>query len=119
MAYANRLVGGITALGTVATATLPYFSRMAAENDWAACWHTLKRYSILLLATTVPLTLLFIAFSRPLVQGLYQHGAFTVADADLVARLQALLAIQIPCLALCALLVRFIFREADSVRRRE
>src|ERR1051326_8928091 len=51
LAYANRLVGGITGLGTVAlsTATLPYFSRMAAENDWASCWHTLKRYSALLL----------------------------------------------------------------------
>jgi putative peptidoglycan lipid II flippase len=88
---------------------------MAADNDWAGCWHTLKRYSTLLIAATVPLTLLFIAFSRPLVRVLYQRGAFTVADADLVARLQGLLAIQIPCLMVCALLVRFI----SAIRRND
>jgi len=110
LAYANRLVNGITGLGAVAlsTATLPYFSRMAAESDWAACWHTLKRYSTLLLVTTVPFTLAFIAFSRPLVRVLYQRGAFTPADADLVARLQSLLAIQIPFIMMCALLARFL-----------
>jgi putative peptidoglycan lipid II flippase len=117
LAYANRLVGGVTALGTVAlsTATLPYFSRMAAENDWAACWHTLKRYSILLLVTTVPFTVVFIAFSRPLVSVLYRRGAFTAADAELVARLQSLLAIQIPFLMMCALLVRFV----SAIRRND
>jgi putative peptidoglycan lipid II flippase len=117
LAYANRLVGGITGLGTVAlsTATLPYFSRMAAENDWASCWHTLKRYSALLLATAVPFTLAFIALSRPLVSALYQRGAFTAADADLVAHLQSLLAIQIPFLMMCALLVRFV----SAIRRND
>jgi putative peptidoglycan lipid II flippase len=117
LAYANRLVGGITFLGTTAlsTATLPYFSRMAAQNDWAGCWHTLKRYSALLAATMFPFTLVFIAISRPLVRGLYQRGAFTAADAELVAHLQTLLAIQIPFLMLCALLVRFL----SAIRRND
>lgn len=117
LAYANRLVSGITGLGTVAlsTATLPYFSRMAAASDWQSCWHTLKRYSTLLLATAVPFTLAFIALSRPLVRGLYQRGAFTPADADLVARLQSLLAIQIPFLMMCALLARFL----SAIRRND
>jgi putative peptidoglycan lipid II flippase len=115
LAYANRLIGGITALGATAlsTATLPYFSRMAVEKDWAACRHTLKRYSTLLLVTTVPFTLFVMALSRYLIKLLYQRGAFTAADTDLVARLQIFLAVQIPFVLLTALFVRFI----SAIRR--
>jgi putative peptidoglycan lipid II flippase len=117
LAYANRIVGGITGMGAVAlsTATLPYFSRMAAQQDWAGCGHTLKRYTTLLLATTIPFTVVFIVFSRPLVRAFYQRGAFTAMDTDLVYRLQALLAIQIPFLLICALLVRFL----SAIRRND
>jgi putative peptidoglycan lipid II flippase len=117
LGYANRIIGGITALGAVAlsTATLPYFSRMAAQSDWAGCRHTLKRYSALLVATTIPFTLLLMAFSRPLIRLLYQRGAFTAADTELVGKVQAFYAIQIPFLMLCALLVRFL----SAIRRND
>ncbi|HEY1936892.1 MAG TPA: lipid II flippase MurJ [Candidatus Angelobacter sp.] len=109
-AYASRIITGIIALGAVAlsTATLPYFSRMVNEKDWAGCRHTLKRYSALLAFTTIPFTLIFIACSHPLVRILYQRGAFTAADTELVARVQSFFAIQIPFQMFCALLVRFI-----------
>jgi putative peptidoglycan lipid II flippase len=110
LGYANRIITGITTLGATAlsTATLPYFSQMTAERDWAGCRHTLKRYSVLLIGITVPFTLIFISCSRPLVRILYQRGAFTAADTEMVARVQSFFAIQIPFLMLCSLLVRFI-----------
>ncbi|HZU30515.1 MAG TPA: lipid II flippase MurJ, partial [Candidatus Angelobacter sp.] len=106
----TRIITGITALGATAlsTATLPYFSQMTADRDWTGCRHTLKRYSVLIIGITVPFTLAFIACSRPLIRVLYQRGAFTAADTEMVAHVQSFFAIQIPFLMLCALLVRFV-----------
>ena len=117
LGYANRIVSGIAALGSTAlsAATLPYFSKMAAASDWAGCRHTLKRYVALIAATTVPFTLLLIAFSRPVARLLYQRGAFTSADTELVAHIQSFFALQIPFLMLCTLLVRFL----SAIRRND
>lgn len=117
LGYANRIVSGIAALGATAlsAATLPYFSKMAAAADWAGCRHTLKRYVALIAATTVPFTLLLIAFSRPIARLLYQRGAFTAADTELVSHIQSFFALQIPFLMLCTLLVRFL----SAIRRND
>jgi len=117
LGYANRIVSGIAALGAnaISAATLPYFSKMAVAADWAGCRHTLKRYVALIAATTVPFTLLLIAFSRPIARLLYQRGAFTAADTELVSHIQSFFALQIPFLLLCALLVRFL----SAIRRND
>jgi putative peptidoglycan lipid II flippase len=117
LGYANRIVSGIAALGSTAlsAATLPYFSKMAAAADWGGCRHTLKRYVALIAATTVPFTLLLIVFSRPIARLLYQRGAFTAADTELVSHIQSFFALQIPFLMLCTLLVRFL----SAVRRND
>ena len=117
LGYANRIVSGIAALGATAlsAATLPYFSKMAAAADWAGCRHTLKRYVMLIAGTTVPFTLLLIAFSRPIARLLYQRGAFTAADTELVSHIQSFFALQIPFLMLCTLLVRFL----SAIRRND
>jgi len=117
LGYANRIVSGIAALGAnaISAATLPYFSKMVVSADWAGCRHTLKRYSVLILGVTVPFTLLVIIFSRPLIKLLYQHGAFSASDTDLVSWVQICYAIQIPFFILSMPFVRFI----SSVRRND
>jgi len=117
LGYANKLIAGITSIGAMAlsTATLPYFSRMVADRDFAGCRHTLKRYSLLVVSTTVPFTLLLIAFSRPIVKALFQRGAFTAVDTDLVSWVQVCYAIQIPFYIWSMLFVRFI----SSIRRND
>jgi putative peptidoglycan lipid II flippase len=117
LSYGGKVVTGLLAIGATAlsTATLPYFSRMAAQSDWQGCRHTLKRYSVLVLAVTVPLTILLALFSRPLVRILFQRGAFTTIDTDVVSRVQVYYCIQIPFYTLCMLFVRFI----SSVRRND
>jgi putative peptidoglycan lipid II flippase len=115
--YANKIVTAPLALGATAlsTAVLPYFSKMVAAGDWLGCRHTLKRYSVLVATATVPLTVLLMVFSKPLVRLLFQHGAFTSADAELVSWVQVCYSLQIPFYIWGMLFVRFL----SSVRRND
>jgi putative peptidoglycan lipid II flippase len=117
LSYGNRVVSGVFAIAGTAlgTATFPYFSRMAAEADWDGCRHTLKRYSILVALTSIPFTACLMALSKPLVRILYQRGAFTAADTELVSKVQICYLIQIPFYLLGLLFVRFL----SAVRRNE
>lgn len=117
LSYANKIVALIVAVGATAltTAALPYFSHMVADADWAGCRHTLKRYTALVLATTVPLTLLLMAFSHPLIRLVFQRGAFSALDTDLVSRVQQYYFIQVPFYMCGMLFVRFL----SSIRRND
>ena len=92
----------------VGTSFLPYFSSMLAKDDWQGARHTLNRYLKLIFLLTVPLTLLLVLFSEPLVRLLLQRGAFTVADTKIVADVQALGALQIPFMLGGILIVRLL-----------
>ncbi len=117
LSYANKIVGLIVATGStaLATATLPYFSHMVAEHDWNGCRHTLKRYTVLTLAASVPLTLLLMALSHPLIRLIFQRGAFNALDTDLVSRVQMCYFIQVPFYMCGMLFVRFL----SSIRRND
>ena len=108
--YANKVSGAFLAIGATAlsTAALPYFSKMVAEHDWQGCMHTLKRYTLLLAVITVPFTAALVAFAEPLVKFLFQRGAFTSADTQLVGRVLACYSLQIPFYVCSMLLVRFL-----------
>ncbi|EGJ32389.1 uncharacterized membrane protein, putative virulence factor [Moorena producens 3L] len=92
-------------LGTVAT---PYFSKMIAREDWQGVKHTLKKYLKLILITTIPLTIILLICSVPIVRILLQRGSFTADDTSLVAQIQALYALQIPFYVGNILVVRLI-----------
>jgi putative peptidoglycan lipid II flippase len=115
--YANKIVGAVVAIGSVglSTAALPYFSKMAAQNDWNGCRHTLKRYSALVTLAAVPFTACLIVFSKPLVRLLFQRGAFSSTDTELVSRVQMCYVIQIPFYICGMLFVRFL----SSIRRND
>jgi putative peptidoglycan lipid II flippase len=115
--YANKITTVILSLWAtgLGVALLPYFSKMVAENDWDGCRHTLKRYSLLIASTAVPCAALLMMFSRPLVRVLFQRGAFSPADSELVSWVQVCYALQIPFYVLCILFVRFL----SSIGRNE
>ena len=108
--YANKVISALLGFGSVSltTAVLPYFSQMVAKQDWAGCRHTVITYSRLIIMASVPLTLLLILFSTPLVGLLYQRGAFSATDTLVVSRVQALLVLQIPFYSLGMIYVRLI-----------
>jgi putative peptidoglycan lipid II flippase len=117
LSYANRIVGAILGIGALglSTAALSYFSKMAAENDWRGCRHTLRRYSVLVASATVPLTVCLMVFSKPLVRLLFQRGAFTGADTELVSWVLVCYAIQIPFYVCGIIFVKFL----SSIRRND
>lgn len=117
LSYGSKVPAALLAIGATAlsTATLPYFSRMAAENDWQGCRHTLKRYVALVFSAAVPVTLLLFVFSKPLVRVLFQRGAFTSMDTEVVGQVQRFYCLQIPFYVLSMLFVRFV----SSVRRND
>jgi putative peptidoglycan lipid II flippase len=115
--YGNKIITVILAIGStgLSTAALPYFSKMAAEKDWSGCRYTLKKYSLLILMGTMPLTLALMVFSMPLVRLLFQRGAFGFADTQLVSRVQICYSLQIPFYIWNRLPVRFL----SAVRRND
>jgi putative peptidoglycan lipid II flippase len=110
LGYGNKIISfplqiAATALGT---SFLPYFSSMLAKNDWQAARGTLNRYLKLIFLLAVPVTLLLVLFSEPLVRLLLQRGAFTEQDTKIVAAVQALGALQIPFYLGGILIVRLL-----------
>lgn len=110
LSYGTRIVGVASTLasGSLSTAIVPYFSRMVAAQDFSGCRRTLTVFRRLTLAVSVPLSAILIILSRVIVHALYEHGAFSTADTNLVSRVQALYAIQIPFFAVSILHVRLL-----------
>jgi putative peptidoglycan lipid II flippase len=110
LAYGSKVTGlviGVISLA-VGTAVLPHFSRMVAVADWRGVRHTLITYARFIIVTTVPLTMVLIYFSEPMVRLIFQRGAFTPADTQFVASVQALYLLQIPAFVLTILTVQLI-----------
>ena len=108
--YANKIPSLILNLtsGAIGTAVLPYFSRMVAAADWKGVLHTFRTYIKLILFTTVPATVAIIFLSGLIIHLLFQRGAFTAADTQLVSWVQICLLIQVPFYTLGILAVRLI-----------
>lgn len=108
--YGNKVPIGLVSICAMAlsTAVLPYFSQMVADGDWQGCKHTLKRYTALNATVSIPLTILLAIFSRPIIHLLFQRGAFTSADTEIVSRVQAGYMLQVPFYVLSMIFVRFI-----------
>jgi putative peptidoglycan lipid II flippase len=110
LSYANRIVSVVLGIGSAAlsTAVFPYFSHMIAKEDWEGCRRTLKTYSILVVATTLPLTVGLILAARPLTKVLYQRGMFSFDDTRTVSLVLVFYLIQIPFYVWGMLFVRFL-----------
>jgi putative peptidoglycan lipid II flippase len=96
--YGTKVVALLVALGanSLGTVVLPYFSRMIAHRDWGGVRRTLWHFSGLSLAIGLPVALILIFFSTPLVRLLFERGRFSAEDTELVAQVQACLALYIP-----------------------
>jgi putative peptidoglycan lipid II flippase len=108
--YARKVVSLFIVVGAtpLSTAALPYFSQMVAKQDWSGCRQTLKTYSRSIVLVTVPITLGLVVFSHPLIKILFQRGAFTAVDTNIVSRVQSFLSLQIPFYILASLGVRLV-----------
>ena len=89
--YADRLLEfpmGVFAIA-VATAVLPVMSEQAARNDWIHLRETLSFALRLVFFVTLPAMMGLIVLRQPILNLLFQRGAFTAHSAEMTA--QALL----------------------------
>jgi putative peptidoglycan lipid II flippase len=110
LSYGYKIVIGIVALTSVglSTAVLPYFAQMVAKRDWRECRHTVRIYSLLVLAVTVPIAIGLMLWSGQVVRALFQRGAFTETDTVLVSAIQIRFALIIPLASWTILFVRLL-----------
>jgi len=110
LTYGSKLVTAGLGIGVTAlsTALFPHFSTMVAAGNWSSVQHTLRTYVRLTLLVAIPLVVVFWLFSDVLVRTLFQRGAFSGADTEIVAHVQALFAIQIPFYVLGIIGVRLL-----------
>lgn len=108
--YANKVPAVVLGLTSAAigTAVLPYFSRMVTAADWSGVRHTFRTYCKLIAITTIPVTVVLILLSGPIVRHLFERGAFTAADTHVVSFTQICFLVQIPFYTLGILAVRLI-----------
>jgi putative peptidoglycan lipid II flippase len=108
--YGTKLVVVFLAVGPVALSTvvLPHFSRMAAKRDAEGLWRTLKTYARWIVLATVPLAVVLMVSSGWIVRVLFERGAFTAADTQVVTAIQRYAALQIPFAVLGVLILRVL-----------
>jgi len=108
--YGNKAITMVLGLAAMAigTAVLPYFSRLVAEKGWDNLRSTLNFYLRLIFVATVPVVLLICWLSKPLVSIIFQRGAFTAEDTNLVASVQAFFSFQIPFYIAGIMLARLV-----------
>lgn len=110
LSYGNRVVAVMTGIGATAlgTAAFPYFSKMVANREWAGLRKTLNLYLLLIFAIIGPLTLILVYYSEDLVRLIFERGAFTKPDTQLVGKIQAYFLLQVPFYIACIFTVRLI-----------
>jgi putative peptidoglycan lipid II flippase len=110
LSYGNRMVSLIIGVGSLAlgTAIFPHFSRMVAAGDWTGVRSTVRAYGRLIILISLPTTLALVYFSDPIVTLLFERGAFSSGDAQLVGRVQALYLLQVPFYLLGIMGVRLL-----------
>lgn len=110
LAYANKLIVPVMGISSVAIGTviLPYYSRLVANEDWDELRHTLYTYVKLILAIAIPVMLLIMVFSRPIVALLFERGEFTADDSYHVARVLSIYALLVPIETIAVMMSRVL-----------
>jgi putative peptidoglycan lipid II flippase len=114
--YGNKVVAVTLGIGSMAigTAILPQFSHLVANEDWRNLRHTLKTYGRLIILLVTPLTGILFIFSQPIIETLFERGAFTHTSTILVSQVQAYYSLQLPFYLLGILAVRTISALAKN-----
>ncbi|SDI82824.1 MULTISPECIES: murein biosynthesis integral membrane protein MurJ [Bradyrhizobium] len=115
--FANRLIElplGIVgvAMGTV---LIPQMTRALRSNDRAAVAYAESRGLELAVGLAVPAMLGLMVLSEPVVRLLFEHGAFTAADATATAQTLTWLALALPAHVLVKALSPAFFAREDTL----
>lgn len=98
LGYGQKLTTIFLTLAVTATAEafFPYLSDLVAAEKWTLLRQTTLRFSVLILAGSIPVVAFLWFFPAPIVRIVFEHGAFGPDDTERVARLLAWFGLQIP-----------------------
>jgi putative peptidoglycan lipid II flippase len=96
----------VMGLGTV---LLPHFSRSVLVDERDALHRSLRAMLLLVAGLGTVVAILLGAWAEEIVRLVFQRGAFSSADASVVAQVHTLYAIQIPFFAMGTVLTRLLF----------
>ena len=115
--FANRLIELPLGLVGVAMGTVlvPELTRALRRDDQKSMMHAQSRGLELAAGSALPATLGLIVLSEPIVQLLFEHGAFTAADTAATARALMLLALGLPAHVLVKALSPAFFARDDTL----
>ena len=110
LSYGARFVNVILLVitGAIATAVLPYFSRLVDARDWASLRSLLRVYVARILLLTTGIAALLVLASETLIGLVLERGMFSGGDTVLVGRIQAVYALQMPFYVCGIMFVRLI-----------
>jgi putative peptidoglycan lipid II flippase len=110
LSFGSKAAAFLTSVGALAltTAALPHFSKVVALGDRDELVSGLKHWTRIILAVSVPATVVMIALSHPIVELVFQRGAFTAEDTELVSQVQQLFLLQLPAYLIGVVVVRAI-----------
>jgi putative peptidoglycan lipid II flippase len=96
--FGTRLIAMLLAFATVviSNAAVPHFSRLVLNMEGNAVWNALTRHLLIVAAAGTVIALAVAALSLPIVQLVFEHGAFKSSDSLAVAQFQAVYALHIP-----------------------
>jgi putative peptidoglycan lipid II flippase len=108
--YGTRLAGVLMAIGPAALSVtiLPGFSHMVAARDWEHLKQSLWRILSVSVVVAASTAAVLIVFSIPIVRLTLQRGAFTAADTEVVASVQAYSLLQLPFIVGITILMRIL-----------
>jgi putative peptidoglycan lipid II flippase len=98
LSYGSKLVMPLMMVSTTAisTAVFPYFAKMSAQHDYKGMRHTLKFYTRMVSAVTIPLALVLILGSSFIISIIFERGAFDASNTADVSHVQQMFALMIP-----------------------
>lgn len=110
LSYGTKVSSVIMTVGAMALSTtlLPHLSALVARAEWTTLRQLERRLRWLLLSTTIPVTIVLVYFSAPIVELLFERGAFSAVETATVSRVQAAYVLQVPGHLLGILYVRLI-----------
>lgn len=108
VAYGTKLASVLAAISAtaIATAVLPEFSRLVAQQDWSHLRHTVRVHAAVIALLAIPGAAAMIWLSGPIVRTFFEGGAFDSSATRVVTSVQQFALLQVPFVILFVVAVR-------------
>jgi len=98
----------------LAVAVYPTFSSLATEKNYKSYAETFVQSMSFMIYVMIPISVIFIALSQPIVRILFQHGAFTQSDTNVTAFAVSMYSLGLFALAANYILWRSFYSFQDT-----